>query len=324
LRRVTKTAILAAIVLLILVSLLWGRYGIEFDDPRASIVIFEIRLPRVLAAIGVATSAAMATVLFQLALRSQIAEPALFGITAFSSLGTLLTVSAGVGFGSLLAWSGAAIFSLLGVLPIALSAGTLRRLSIRQQTDLRPKLAVIGLTFGAFAVAAVGLVSFLAPDPRLRSVSLWAFGSLGLQTTSSALLILLIALAGAVVILLFSKQLERLSLGPAVIRGLGFSERKLIAIAAIAVALLSANSAFATGSIAFLGLLSATIARAVFSSELKQQLLGSSLVAVLTLLAADLISRAVAAPLELPIGLITALLGGPVMLWFLNRRPDAS
>lgn len=322
-----KTWISAGLLLtalaLALGSLASGEAGIDLADPTAQFVILEIRLPRVLMAISVAISVAASTALLQLALRNQIAEPALFGLTAFAGLGALVGLSLGLGFGSLGAWPIAVATSLLGLVPLALIARRAEASGNREASRLRNNLPIIGVSMGALAVAAVGLAAASSPDMRLRSVAIWAFGSLSLQTLSGATLSLGIAVVFLILTLALSPTLQKLALGPRLLQGLGVGANRVFLMAFGLTAVFAATSAFGTGSIAFVGLLAVTIGRLIYGSRLIPQLLGSSLIALVVILACDLLARTLAAPIELPIGLFTALVGAPILIWSLTRRTRA-
>lgn len=305
------------------ISLTVGQAGFDLTEQSARFAILEIRLPRVLMAIAVAISVAGSTALLQLALRNQIAEPALFGLTAFAGLGTLFGLSLGFGFGSLGVWPLAVAASLLGLAPLALIARRAEASSNRDAARVRSNLPIIGVSMGAMAVAAVGLAAAASPDMRLRSVAIWAFGSLSLQTLPGATLALGLALCFLLMTLVLSPSLQKLALGPSLLRGLGIGTNRVLLLAFGLTAVFAATSAFGTGSIAFVGLLAVTIGRLIYGSRLVPQLLGSALIALVVILACDLLARSLAAPIELPIGLFTALVGAPILIWSLTRRARA-
>lgn len=307
-------------LLLAAVSLTIGQAGFDLTDQTARFAILEIRLPRVLMALAVAISVSGSTALLQLALRNQIAEPALFGLTAFAGLGTLLGLSLGFGFGSLGVWPLAITATVLGLVPLGLIAKRAQATIDRDSARVRNNLPVIGVSMGAIAVAAVGLAAATSPDMRLRSVAIWAFGSLSLQTLRGAALSLGLALGFLLLTLVLSSSLQKLALGPSLLRGLGIGSNRVLLLAFGLTAVFAATSAFGTGSIAFVGLLAVTLGRLIYGSRLAPQLLGSSLIALAAILACDLLARSLAAPIELPIGLFTALVGAPILIWSLTRR----
>lgn len=305
-------------------SLFFGRFGFDLTDPQFQFVLLELRLPRTLAAVGVGVTAAMATVLLQITLRNSVAEPGLFGISAFASLGTVISLLIGFKFGSIESWVFAVGLSLVGITPLVWAANRISRVSVQTRGPVTTDLAVIGVAFGAFALALLGIASFVVPDSRLRSIALWAFGSLSLQTNESATTLILLAIALTAVSIWASRGIGKLALGAATLQGLGISRSTLITAALILTALLSATSAFAAGSIGFLGLLSATLSRFVFPRTLTWQLVGATLFSASTLLLADVLARNLFAPLELPVGLLTSAIGAPLLVWILSRSVRAS
>lgn len=304
-------------------SLVYGQIEFDLADPQFQFVLLELRMPRALAALGVGITAAMATVLLQITLRNSVAEPGLFGISAFASLGTVLALLMGFKFGSIESWLFAAALSLAGVTPLALVTSRITRASVRNQGPAANDMAVIGVAFGAFALALLGIASFVVPDSRLRSISLWAFGSLSLQTKESAFSLTVLAIALIALSIGASTRIGRLTLGAATLQGLGISRSALMTAALILSALLSATSAFAAGTIGFLGLLSATLSRFMFPRTLTWQLAGAALISASTLLLADVLARNLLAPLELPVGLLTSAIGAPLLVWILIRRVRA-
>ena len=318
-----KTLTTAGLGLLAIVlaaaSLTIGEAGLDLSDPTGIFVITEIRLPRVLMAVAVAISVSASTALLQLALRNQIAEPALFGLTAFAGAGALVGLGLGLGFGTLGAWPLAVAASLLGLAPIAIIAQRAEISSNRASSRLRNHLPIIGVSVGAIAIALVGLASAASPDMRLRSIAIWAFGTLSLQTLSGATLALALAVGFLILTLGFSSSLQKLALGPSLLRGLGLPIRRLFLLTFGLTGVFAATSAFGTGSIAFVGLLAVSIGRIIYGSKLRPLLLGSSLIALVVILACDLLARTLASPVELPIGLFTALIGAPILIWTLTR-----
>lgn len=310
-------------MILALASLMIGEAGLNLSDPTGVFVITEIRLPRVLMAVAVAISAAASTALLQLALRNQIAEPALFGLTAFAGLGALIGLGMGLGFGSIGAWPLAVAASLLGLTPIAIIARRAEVSRNRASSRLRNNLPIIGVSVGAMAIALVGLASAASPDMRLRSIAIWAFGSLSLQTLSGATLSLALAVGFLMLTLALSPTLQKLALGPSLLRGLQLPTRRVFLLAFGLTGIFAATSAFGTGSIAFVGLLAVTVGRLIYGSRLGPLLLGSSLIALVVLLACDLLARTLVSPVELPIGLFTALIGAPILIWSLTRGSSA-
>jgi iron complex transport system permease protein len=301
-------------------SLLSGTAGSDFADPAVQFAVAEIRLPRLIAALAIGIAAGMATTLLQLTLKTQIAEPALFGLTGFAAVGTIISLLLGFGFGTLGSWAMAALFSALGLMPLIWAASQLTRNANRADSRSGLQLTIIGIALGAFALGLVGVVAATVSDPRLRSLSLWAFGSLTLVSLEQAILLITIVLPIAAVALLLVPRLRKLSLGKAWLKGLGLSFSRLATLSLALVALLSASSAFVSGSVAFVGLMSVVLARQLFGHGLRQQLLASSLIGCLALIASDLIARSLFAPFELPLGAITALVGVPVLVFAILQR----
>ena len=311
--------ILTLVAVAIALNLMIGNAGFDLTSEGSQFAIVNVRLPRVLIGLSVAVASAFGTVLLGLALRTDIAEPALFGINSFAALGSIVAMLGGFGFASVGAWLLAAACVTLALLPLSLVDRHRAKNQLRHSSLGRTELALVGIAVGAFATALVGLAASASPDPRLRSLSTWAFGTLALVDLDKAQMIFGLTLLLATAALVLSKSLAPLALGRSWMLGLGDSFTAKAALALGLVGLLSASSAFATGSVGFVGLLGAILGSRLTNGSLRQRLLAAAGISSALVLFADLAARTIAPPFELPIGVFTSLIGAPALAWVLIK-----
>ncbi|MER3478997.1 MAG: heme ABC transporter permease [Meiothermus sp.] len=277
-------------------------------------VLVEIRFPRVLLAALVGATLALSGAVLQGMFRNPLADPGLIGVSAGAGLGAALWI---VLFGAL-GWS------YLG-LPLAAFLGGLLAVSLVwrvAQSGPRVHTATLllaGIAVSSVSGAAIGLLLFLADDQQLRSITFWTLGGFG--GANWALLALtapFMLLAGAGLLRL-ARPLNALVLGEGEAYHLGISVERMKRQAVTLTALGVGAAVAAAGGIGFVGLVVPHLFRLFAGPDHRYLLVGSALGgAVLTVLA-DLVSRTVVAPAELPVGVITALVGGPFFLWLLLR-----
>jgi iron complex transport system permease protein len=283
-------------------------------------IYFSLRLPRVAAAFVVGGLLSLAGALMQVLLRNPLADPYVLGLSGGSAAGALLALLAArhIGLtGNGVAAFGAAAGSGLAVLLLfGLARQALRRLpTVAQHGGHR--LILTGVMIAAGFGAIVTLALTLAPDAQLRGMLFWLMGDLedALGLTPAAILLLLILLWGVC----NARQLNLLSHGEGFAQLLGVSVVRLRFLTLVAASLATAAAVSVAGTIGFIGLVVPHAVRLLIGND-QRLLLPASVIsggAVLTL--ADLAARTVVAPTQLPVGVITALVGVPVFLWLLSR-----
>ena len=293
---------------------LWGGAG-----EASGAIVRDIRLPRTLGAWTAGALLGLAGAVAQGVFRNPLADPYLLGSATGAAFGVaLLLVAAGVSPVAASGW--AARFGLTGagfagaVLAVLVTLGLAKGV----QHTLRLLLAgvVVGMVFGAFAA----LVMFWAPEimQSMQAFLLGTTGFLGWQATG--LLGSLLA-AGMLVSLALARALDALSLGETTAASLGVPLVP-VRIALIAVMALATGAAVAqVGLIAFIGLVAPHLVRAAVAPTHRWLLPLAALAGGVLLLAADVLARWLIAPQELPVGVITAVLGGGYLLWLMHRRP---
>lgn len=278
-----------------------------------AVVVTAIRLPRVaLAALAGATLACSGAAL-QGVFRNPLADPGLIGVSSGAAAGAAAAIVGGVAhFGG---WStGVAAFGG-GVLAAAIGYTAARH---QGRTEV-VTLVLTGVAVSAIAGAIVGVFTYLADDNELRTLLFWTMGSLGTATWPGLAAVAPLMVAAVVALPFFGRGLNALVLGEREAKHLGFSAEWTRA-GAIALAALGTGAAVSlTGVIGFVGLVVPHLLRLVAGPDHRLLLPASALGGAILLLVADLVSRTVVAPAELPVGVVTALVGGPFFLFLLIR-----
>ncbi|MBK1706004.1 FecCD family ABC transporter permease [Halochromatium glycolicum] len=337
LERLSLAALLALMLSVALLSIAIGPVAIPLAEvlhtlgalaglpvaevaPQHEAVILSIRLPRTLLGLLVGAGLAVAGAAMQGLFRNPLADPGLIGVSAGAALAAVSVIVLG-GQGLAFLTQALGPFSL----PIAAFAGGLvttllvYRLASRDGRTSVTTLLLAGIAINALAGAGTGLLTYLADDQQLRTLTFWSMGSLGGATWpevgSAALLIAVPLLA----LPLLARTLNALLLGEAEAGHLGIAVQRMqpliVALAALAVGAAVAVS----GIIGFVGLVVPHLLRLALGPDHRLLLPGAALLGGSLLLLADLLARTLVTPAELPIGILTALLGGPFFLALLLR-----
>jgi len=286
----------------------------ELFSPGSNEILWQIRIPRVTAALIVGASLALAGLMAQGACNNALAEPSILGTTAGASLGTVLGVLTGlVQVGSI----GAIVCGATGAL-LATSL-TFKLANLRSNLSSFA-LIIVGIAVSAMVTAIVGLLAAMVTRADARSISFWNFGSFALITTDNLVGILITAVAGAAIAWKISPGLDRLSLGDSTAFHLGVDVPKVRFAALVALSLLAGGAVSTVGSIAFIGLAAPHIARFMYGPVHRNLIFHTAIIGAVLVVTADTIARTLAQPNELPIGLVTSLLGAPVLIGLVAVR----
>ena len=280
-------------------------------------IFFIARLPRVLAAALVGSALALAGVVFQALLRNPLASPDTLGVSAGASLGAMLAITFG---------GNVSLFGLSAV-PLASFAGSLGALAIvyglsmvRRSGTSTMVLLLGGVTLTALLSAVMGFVQFVADFTQTFRNVRWMMGSLDVASYTpivGALVPMALAWVGFATL---PRVLDLISVGAesAAARGVDVAHTERVALVSASLATGAAVSL--AGPVAFIGIVVPHLVRLLVGSDHRLVLPGSALFGAALLIACDVVARTVVAPLELPVGIVTALVGGPVFLWLLFRR----
>jgi len=277
-------------------------------NPGSNEILWQIRFPRATAAAIVGAALGVAGLLAQGACNNAVAEPAILGTAAGASFGAVIAIGSGlVDVGSL----GAIACGTIGAL---LTTSLTFRLAAVRGALSSFTLIIVGIAVSAIFTSLVGIAAAMVSRADARSISFWSFGSLALVTSENLIGIALTTVIGIAIAWKIAPALDRLSLGDATAFHLGVNVSRIRLVALIALSILAGGAVSTVGSIAFIGLAAPHIARFIYGPSHRRLVAHSAIIGGLIVVIADTLSRTIAQPNELPIGLATALLGAPVLI----------
>lgn len=316
-RRLTLL-LLALAITCVFISLGIGSVDIELskvwtdimtgDDSTAKQIILELRLPRTLTAFAVGGLLALAGALLQVLLRNPLADPYILGVSGGAAVATLTAMLAGVSGGWL---TGSAFVGSL--VSIALVFGISRAGS----GDTRLKLLLTGVIIAAGWGALISLILSISPSRQLYSMLFWLMGDLSYAQMPTLGIVVLIA--GLATAWWLARPLNLFSRGELFAASLGENPVRLRTIVYFLASLLTATAVTLAGSIGFVGLVIPHMLRLAGSNDHRWLLPQCVLLGGSFLVLADVLSRTVVAPQQLPVGVVTALIGVPLFLYLLLR-----
>lgn len=319
---ILRLGILAAVVgLTLLLGLSAGAVALPFSDvwaglwhsgAAASPIVRELRAPRVILAFLVGGSLGICGAALQAMIRNPLAEPYLLGLSSGAGLGAVIAIASRTGG----AWA----------VPLAAFAGALSavalvyRLSLVSGRRLDPHVLLLsGVVVGAFAGALMSAVMVLSDAPGVRNAFLWLLGGFGSASWSALGVFALYAAVPTLLILVHARSLDLIALGDEPAHHLGTDVHRLRRVVYLSTALLTAASVATCGIIGFVGLVVPHAVRTLFRPLHRSLLPLVFLVGGCFLVLADVVSRTAVRPLELPVGVITALIGVPLFAVLLRR-----
>lgn len=291
--------------------------SIPYADNIDAQIFFVARLPRVLAAALVGSALALAGVVFQALLRNPLASPDTLGVSAGASLGAMLAIT----FDS--------DVSLLGMsaVPLASFAGSVGALLVvyglsvvRRRGTSSMVLLLGGVTLTALLSAVMGFVQFMADFTQTFRNVRWMMGSLDVAAYPplvAALVPMALAWAGMATL---PRVLDLISVGAESAAARGVDVARTERVALLSASLATGAAVSLAGPVAFIGIVVPHLVRLLVGADHRLVLPGSALFGATLLIACDVVARTAFAPLELPVGIVTAMIGGPVFLWLLFKR----
>ena len=288
---------------------------------RDRVVLFDIRLPRLAMGMLVGASLAVSGAVMQGLFRNPLADPGLVGVSAGAGLGAITAIVLGgvlpAGLAATLGQYAVPVAAFLGGW---VSTLLLYAIATRSGRTSVATMLLAGIALGALAGALSGVLVYMADDTQLRDLTFWGMGSIAGATWAKVLTaapLMLLALAAAPTL---ARGLNALAFGEAAAAHLGQDVQRLKSTAILTVAGAVGAAVAVSGGIGFVGIVVPHLLRLVSGPDHRPLLINSALLGAALLLAADVISRVIIAPAELPIGIVTATLGGPFFLWILLRR----
>jgi iron complex transport system permease protein len=295
--------------------------GTDVLSIRDNIIVYDIRLPRVVLGALVGAALAVSGAVMQGLFRNPLADPGLIGVSAGASLGAVAVIVLG---GTMLAPL-TAVFGTF-TLPLAAFFGglvttlVLYQVATRQGRTSVATMLLAGIALAALAMALTGVLIFMADDRQLRDLTFWQLGSLAGATWQKIGAVGPVIAAAMIAVPFLARGLNALALGEATASHLGISVQRLKYIAILSVSAAVGSAVAVSGGIGFVGIVVPHLLRLLIGPDNRYLLPASALLGAALLLLADSVARTIVAPAELPIGIVTALAGAPFFLWILLRK----
>lgn len=280
-------------------------------DAQAQIVVWNIRLPRVVAALVVGAALAAAGASYQALFRNPLVSPDILGVSAGAGLGAVAGIFLSLPVAAIQASAFVGGMAAVGVVTLVAS--------MVRNTDRTLTLVLIGVVIGALAGAATSLLKVMAdPYDQLPAITFWLLGSLAAITAEDILPAVPMVLAGLVPLALLRWRINVLSLGDEEARALGVEAGRTRLLVIVAATLITASVTALAGVVGWVGLVIPHIARMLVGPGFGRLLPTSVLIGAGYLLIVDTLARTIAQA-EVPLGILTAVIGAPFFVWLLAR-----
>jgi iron complex transport system permease protein len=273
------------------------------------VIIFNLRLPRILLAIGVGAALAIAGAAFQALLRNPLADPYVLGVSGGAALGSIIAIL----FAAELSFS-RPLFGFAGA-----GVATLVVYRLGRREDDPTHLVLAGIVMSTFLSSVIVLMTALASDVKLRNITLWLLGDLSSGATEGLVFVMAAAAIGSIVLITQSRPLNLMMIGERDAFALGVETARVRWIVHLTASLVTGAAVAAGGAIGYVGLVTPHLVRLTAGSDNRLVIPASAIAGALLVLLADTVARTALAPRELPTGAITALVGAPVFIYLLLR-----
>ncbi len=313
-----------ACVILAVVVLLFGGESLSFEEWKEvclnvknhflhneelsslSIIILEIRLPRVILALLVGASLSGSGVVMQTIFRNPLVDPFLLGISSGAMLGVAMAIA--------VVESNIAILAFFGAILASLAVLAMNRVLGNSVLSL----VLSGVVLSAFLSALAGAIKFFVIPQKAQAIVVWLLGSLSLSSYKDCLIAFIGLSLGFIPLFLLRWRINLLSLSDAQSLSLGINPVLLRSLCLVCVSVASALAVSVSGTIGWIGLVIPHVARLFFGANLQKLFLSSLLMGAFFLLLADVVAKTIT-PYDLPVGIATSVLGAPFFLWLLFR-----
>jgi iron complex transport system permease protein len=298
---------------------LWQILQNGREDNALSYIIWDIRLPKAIAAVLIGAGLSISGLLLQSLFRNPLAGPSVLGISSGAALGVALYVMAGgvgiLSFG-LLSTGGMALFSILGSLMVLLAV-----MAVSLKVNNTVSLLIVGIMFGSVTASLVSVLQYFSSADMVQHFIIWTFGSLGSMSWNELWLVLFVVGISALAALFLIKPLNAMLLSDQYAESMGISVKKtrqwIIIISSLIAGIITAFA----GPIAFVGVAVPHLARNLFRSVDHRVLVPAVLLlGAVLMLACDIISQLPGTATSLPINSVTALFGAPVVIWIILQN----
>jgi iron complex transport system permease protein len=306
---ITPTEVAGSLLRAIGIDTAWAP-----TDPIVESTLWVVRFPRILMGLAVGAALAVAGAVMQAVFGNPLAEPGVVGVSSGAALGAATAITIGA---SVLGGPGVALFAFVGGLLATLLVYAVARAGGRTEVVT---LLLTGIAVNAIAQAGIAFVLFVADTASREQIVFWQLGSLGGSRWDQVALVAVVAAVGITVALLLARRYDLLALGERSARHLGVDVERLRIVSIVLVALLTGAAVAFTGIIAFVGLVVPHLIRMIIGPAHRGLILASAVGGGALLVVADLLTRTLVGGAELPIGMLTSLVGGPFFFWLLYRQ----
>jgi iron complex transport system permease protein len=294
--------------------------GNKSPTPVYENLFLYVRMPRVFMCIIVGAVLSAGGTVMQSIFRNPIVEPGIIGTSAGAALGAAFMFV----FGQMVFFSKADFLGSFMLPAVAFAGGMTATFLVYRFSNTFGKVNVTsmilaGMAVNALAAGGTGFLSYMARDPQARSITFWNLGTFSAADWASVTLVFCVSLICLIYIFGFSKDLNAMQLGDEEASYLGINVERVKLKLIIATTLMVSVATSMVGVISFVGLIVPHILRLLRGSDNRYLTIGSMLLGANVMLGADIISRVIIAPAEMPIGIITAFVGAPLFLWLLGR-----
>jgi iron complex transport system permease protein len=295
-----------------------GVFTGSTDDPIISSTLWVVRFPRIVMGLAVGAALAVAGAVMQAIFGNPLAEPGVVGVSSGAAVGAAAAIVLGItAFGG---W-GTAVFAFAGALLATLLVYVTSRANGRTEVVT---LLLTGIAVNAFSGAGLAFLLFLADTASREQIVFWQLGSLNGSRWQEVVIVVVVAAIGTVIAVLLARRFDLLALGERNARHLGVNVEALRIGSIILVALLTGVAVAFCGIIAFVGLVVPHIIRMAIGPSHRALIIASAVGGGVLLVYADLLARTLVAGADLPIGMLTSLIGGPFFFYLLYRQRKRS
>lgn len=289
--------------------------GVSYSEET---IIIQIRMPRILAGALVGAALAAAGVVYQGIFKNPMADPYVLGVSAGAAVGASLAIVLGIGF-TLLGVSTVPISAFIGSLAAVFMVYNISKVGSRVPVTT---LLLSGIAVSIFLSAIVAVLQVIAGE-RLHIIVFWLMGGFSYVEWKDVWAILPLICLGTVAIYLYARDLNILALGEETAQHLGVNVENVKKLLLIFGSLVTASAVSISGLIAFIGLVIPHITRIIVGPDHRILLPTSIIVGAFFLVVCDAVARVIVSPVELPVGIITALSGGPFFIYLLRKKKES-
>lgn len=281
-------------------------------------IILQIRMPRVVFALLIGIGLSLCGTVMQAVVQNPLADPYILGISSGASLGATFAILVGFGSSALLAQFGVAFGAFVGAMLTSVAVLVLSSIGGKATSV---KLVLSGVVIGALCSSFSSLIIFFANNAEgIKTVTFWSMGSLASSSWEKAPIMVIVVLLGAILFLFQHRILNTMLLGDESAITLGINLSAYRKFYMIATALVTGTMVAYAGMIGFVGLIIPHIARGIFGADHKRLMLGTLLLGGLFMIWADVLSRILIENVELPIGIITSVIGSPLFIYMIVKK----